>query len=108
MACSFSMVCWLSMFVPCVRLQPALRRQLGGRIVVKRSAEIFMARTRASGSGIEQELAVQRSLQNRLQTLIGEGLQLDGALAGGFQPRLGVDLLQAQDAQTGAVSHFRM
>ena len=33
---------------------------------------------------------------------------MEGALAGGFQSWLGVDLLQTQDAQTGAVAHFRV
>src|SRR5206468_1879617 len=47
---------------------------------------------------IEQQLAVERVLQDGLQALIREGLELDRPLAGGFQPRSGVDLFQTQDA----------
>jgi hypothetical protein len=65
-----------------------------------------MARAGRNGLRIEQELAVERALQNRFQTLIGEGLQLDGTLAGGFQSWLGVYSLQTQNTQAGTVTHL--
>src|SRR6476620_6414095 len=67
-----------------------------------------MARAGRGGFRIKQRLTVERAFQNRFQTLIREGLELEGALAGGFQSWLGVDFLQTQDAQTGAVAHLRV
>jgi hypothetical protein len=67
-----------------------------------------MARTGLIAARLEQELAIERVLQNRAQALIREGPQLQGALAGRFQPLVGVSLGQTQDAETRAVAHFRM
>ena len=51
-------------------------------------------------------MPVERALQDGFQALVRKGLELHGALAGGFQPLLRVHLLQPQDAQTGAISHL--
>src|SRR5215831_6260129 len=64
--------------------------------------------TGVSGLVIKQELTVEGAFQDGLQALIGIGLELDGPLAGGLQPGSGIDLLQPQDTQAGAVAHFRV
>lgn len=63
-----------------------LLHQSGGRIVVMRSAQVFMLGTGVSGLVIEQELAVQGAFQNGLQALVRTRLELDGSLVSGFQP----------------------
>jgi hypothetical protein len=62
--------------------------------------------TGMGGLGFEQQLPVERVLQDGLQTLIREGLELDRPLAGGFQPRARVKLFQPQDAQAGPIPHL--
>ena len=67
-----------------------------------------MAGARSDGLRSEHELTVERAFENRFHALIGEGLELNGPLAGSFQSLLAIDLLQAEDPQSGAVAHFRM
>src|SRR5947209_16232315 len=67
---------------------------------------VFRARpVRLQGQG---GLAVQPAFQNRLEARVGAGLQLECALAGGFEPQIGVCFAQAHNAQTSPVSHLRM
>src|SRR5215472_13140226 len=95
---------WGSFSIP----GPALLHQLGGRIVVQGSAQVFMARAGSQGFRVERQLAVERAFQNRFQTLVREDLELHRAPAGGLQPGARVDFLQAQDAQAGAITHLRV
>ena len=83
-------------------------KKSGRRIVIIGAAQVFMAWPGLLGFPARAGLPIQRVLQNRSQALIGEGLELQGALAGGFQTFVGVGFGQAQNAQTGAVTHLRM
>ena len=56
----------------------------------------------------EARLPVQPALKNRLQALIGTGLGCEGPLASRFQPRVGIGLGEAENAQTGAITHLRV
>src|SRR5580693_5234906 len=105
MVYSFSIVGWFNMVSPGWF---GLLQQRGRRIVVMRAAHVFMFRTGTIRLQREGGLPIQATLENRLQAGVGAGLQLDGALAGRFEPGGRVGLGQAQDSQTGPVADLGM
>src|ERR1700676_5520189 len=52
--------------------------------------------------------AVQITFQNGFHALVGAGVESDGAAAGGFQARRGVDVAEPQHAETGTVTLLGM
>ena len=83
-------------------------RNVCGRIVVIGAAHVFMVGAGLIAVRLERELAIERVLQDGAQALIRASLQLESALAGRFQPLVGVGFGQAQDAEARAISHLRM
>src|SRR5580698_5102679 len=106
MVFSFSIVGWFNMFFLSVVL--GLPQQRCGQVVIMGTAHIFMFRARPLRLRRESGLSVQPAFQNRLQGLVRAGLQLQGTLAGSFQPWIGVGLAQAHDSQTSPVAHLGM
>src|ERR1700722_9308851 len=85
-----------------------LLQQRSGRIVVMSAANVFMFRAGPVRLQREGGLSIQTAFENRFQALVGAGLQLECALAGRFEPRMGVSFAEAHDAKTSPVAHLGM
>ena len=77
----------------------SLLQQGCGRIVIRSAPDVFMLRAGLVLFRLEGQLAVEGALQDGAQAGIGAGLELQRALAGSFEPLVGVCLGQTQNPE---------